>query len=810
MSIQHLFASVMLVFAIGIYQPLSAQHRNCSTMEYLEYQNQSNPDRAKQLKNIEEHTQHFISDPSNRIVDGVITIPVVVHVVYNGNNENISDAQVLSQINILNEDFRRTNADAANTPGVFAGVAVDTEIEFCLATVDPFGNPTNGITRTPTNVNSFSTNDNVKFNSTGGKDAWPRADYLNIWVCDISGGILGYAQFPGGPANTDGVVIDYLYFGDIGTATAPFDLGRTATHEVGHWLNLRHIWGDGNCNFDDFVTDTPTAGSANYTGLPCTFPGPNSCNSGANDLPDMFQNYMDYSDDACMNLFTRGQSDRMRALFNPGGARASLLNSTACGTVTPPTCDDGIQNGNETGVDCGGPDCQPCMGGCSYVTIDSEDFEAGFGVWNDGGTDCARSSNPNAANSGTYSILLRDNTSTSVLTSNNLDLSTYSEIQVSFSFIANSFDAADEDFWLQVSLDGGATFATVEEWNVSDEFINLQRTTGVATINGPFTATTQFRFRCDASDDTDQVFIDDITIQGCLGDVVDPTCDDGIQNGEETGVDCGGPDCMPCNTACTYSELDNEDFESGMGIWADGGSDCIRYSNATFANSGTYSIILRDNTSSSVMTAGSFNWTGVSEITVDFSYVVRSFDAADEDFWLQVSLDGGATFTTVEAWSLGDEFVNDIRENESVVIAGPFSGSTQIRFVCDASDNGDQVFIDDVVISTCSASGARTIGENEQETWMAHSRFQEEQAAIKVFPNPVKHELHIAYFAQELGNGQLLMTDITGKPLQVQAVEIGLGQQNWQMDASQLPAGIYFIQLKMADKQLTQKFVVVK
>ncbi|MCB0620751.1 MAG: zinc metalloprotease, partial [Saprospiraceae bacterium] len=305
-------------------------------MEYLEYQLQQDPKRAAKMEAIERFTQEYLANP-NRAVTGVVSIPVVVHVIYNNSTENISDAQVLSQIDVLNADFRRMNADQDNT----WPQAADSEIEFCMASTDPSGNPTNGITRTSTSVTAFSANDNMKFNSSGGKDAWPAGSYLNIWVCDLSGGLLGYAQFPGGPASTDGVVIDYAYFGTIGTATPPFHLGRTATHEVGHWLNLRHIWGDGPCSVDDFVTDTPTSDAANY-GCPI---GHVSCST-----TDMVQNYMDYTDDACMNLYTTGQKNRMRAVFDTGGARQSLLNSTACNGGTGATCSDGIQNGNETGV----------------------------------------------------------------------------------------------------------------------------------------------------------------------------------------------------------------------------------------------------------------------------------------------------------------------------------------------------------------------------------------------------------------------------------------------------------------------------
>ncbi|NNF36434.1 MAG: zinc metalloprotease [Saprospiraceae bacterium] len=349
-------------------------------MEHLEKEIQEDPKRMGRLLKIEEFTQRAIRSGSN--TRSVITIPVVVHVVYNTATENISDAQIQSQIDILNEDFRRLNADASNTPIEFQGVAADAEIEFCLATVAPNGAPTNGITRTQTTITSFGTNDQVKYTSSGGKDAWPSDEYLNVWVCDITGGILGYAQFPGGDAATDGVVNDYAYFGNIGTATPPFDLGRTMTHEVGHWLNLRHIWGDGGCGVDDFVSDTPTAGGPNYTGTPCTFPGPNSCNDGTGDLPDMFQNYMDYSDDACMNLFTSGQKARMNALFDLGGFRESLLTSNGCGTPLPPSCDDGYQNGEETGVDCGGPDCPACPT-CDDGVMNGE--ETGIDC---GGPDC--------------------------------------------------------------------------------------------------------------------------------------------------------------------------------------------------------------------------------------------------------------------------------------------------------------------------------------------------------------------------------------------------------------------------------------
>ena len=259
---------------------------------------------------------------------GVITIPVVVHVVYNTTAQNISDAQIQSQINVLNQDFRKLNADASSVPSVFAGLASDAQIEFCLAKRDPNGNATTGITRTQTTRTSFAySGDYIKYNSTGGKDAWDRNQYLNLWVGNLSGGLLGYAQFPGGAAATDGVVCTYTAFGTTGTAAAPFNKGRTATHEVGHWLNLYHIWGDDNgaCTGSDQVADTPNQANSNG-GCPA-FPKV-SCSNGPNG--DMWMNYMDYTDDRCMYMFTTGQKTRMDAVLVPGGFRAGLATSQGC------------------------------------------------------------------------------------------------------------------------------------------------------------------------------------------------------------------------------------------------------------------------------------------------------------------------------------------------------------------------------------------------------------------------------------------------------------------------------------------------
>ena len=262
---------------------------------------------------------------SRRMASGMVarkglptTIPVVVHIIHKIARENISDAQVKSQIAVLNKDYSATNTDKKIIPAVWKGLITSANIKFQLATKDPSGKASTGIIRTQTTKDSFGQDDAVKSSATGGADAWPTTKYLNIWVCSLGGGLLGYAQFPGGPVATDGVVILNTAFGTNGTATAPFNKGRTATHEIGHWFNLNHIWGDTqHCEGTDFVDDTPNQQQPNF-GKP-NFPHV-TCKNGPSG--DMFMNYMDYVDDDAMVMFTSGQVARMSATLD--GPRSTL------------------------------------------------------------------------------------------------------------------------------------------------------------------------------------------------------------------------------------------------------------------------------------------------------------------------------------------------------------------------------------------------------------------------------------------------------------------------------------------------------
>jgi PKD repeat protein len=307
-----------------------AQNHRCGTMENHQRLLQEDPNYGANMDAIEQMIQKRMQNDKSWRTSGVITIPVVFHVLYTTNNttQNVPLNRIQAQLDVLNQDFSATNTDVGNTPSVFQSLVANTGIQFCLAVRDPNGNITDGVIRKQTATTSFSTNDGIKFNTSGGDDAWPSSSYLNIWVGNLGGGLLGYAQFPGGAAATDGVVLLNGSVGGpgaLGTA-APYNRGRTATHEIGHWLNLRHIWGDANCG-NDFVADTPTQQTSNFS---CpSFPHV-TCSNGPNG--DMFMNYMDYVDDACMVMFTAGQSTRMNTSLT--STRASLLTSQGCVPVT--------------------------------------------------------------------------------------------------------------------------------------------------------------------------------------------------------------------------------------------------------------------------------------------------------------------------------------------------------------------------------------------------------------------------------------------------------------------------------------------
>jgi len=321
-------------FLVACILPFSvfSQQEKCFSSQLMAENLQRWPGLAQQRALLEQEMKAYEAThgakPKERMV---LTIPVVVHVVYKNSYDNISLAQIQSQIDVLNTDFRKQNEEIGNIPVLFSGLAADLEFQFCLVQFDPQGNSTSGVTRQQTFLSNIALmvapdgRRRLHYNDLGGTNTWNPNKYLNIWVARIGSGILGFATPPGtAPAAEDGVVVDPVYFGTVGIAefNTPNNLGRTATHEVGHYFNLFHIWGNGfnSCNDDDEVADTPKQRDP-YNGCP-NHPQ-SSCG-----ITSMFMNYMDYTDDGCMFMFTHGQKSRMTAALY--SARPDLLTNGSC------------------------------------------------------------------------------------------------------------------------------------------------------------------------------------------------------------------------------------------------------------------------------------------------------------------------------------------------------------------------------------------------------------------------------------------------------------------------------------------------
>lgn len=319
------FTLVLLPF-INAQRPVS----RCSTSEFYKKSVEEHPEILEKVKAIENFTENWIKENKHTAnFRAGITIPVVIHVVYRTPAGNISNEQIDSQIDVLNKDYQATNDEIVTVASGFQDDIANVGLEFCLAKRDPNGNATSGITRVQTNKMNIGNTHDIFHAGQGGADAWDEAHYLNIWVTELSAGYLGYAKYPGTAApGEDGAVISFLYFGTTGVAadSYPYNKGRTVTHEIGHYFNLLHVWGESeDCSSSDHVVDTPSS-SESYIGT-CPFSAQFSCGS-----QDMHMDFMYYTDDACLGMFSKGQKARMMAALN--GPRAGLLASNGCQLIS--------------------------------------------------------------------------------------------------------------------------------------------------------------------------------------------------------------------------------------------------------------------------------------------------------------------------------------------------------------------------------------------------------------------------------------------------------------------------------------------
>ena len=715
-----------------------AQTRQCDSDAYLAQEIQDNPRRLEILQEIEYQTQNYVhSHPSSRS-NAIVTIPVVVHVVYKNNNENISKERILSQIEALNADFRRLNSNKTNA----WPQAADVQIEFCLAVQDPFGKHTEGITRTSTTVTSFnSATDDVKYASRGGVDAWSRDAYLNIWVCEIGGSTLGYAQLPGGTPEKDGIVIDFESFGTTADVLPPFNLGRTTTHEVGHWLNLRHIWGASDCSSDDYVDDTPKANRPHYN---CEY-GAASCGA-----KNMIENYMDYSDDVCMSLFTLGQKNRMQSLFAINGFRYSILSSKGC--VQP----NGVVQST-------------CQDFKVELTFDNYPTETSWTLTNASGNIIFASPK--------YSTSVRGKTET---TTRCLDAGCYT---------FNIYDTYKDGICCKYGQG------------------NVRLLKGDSTLfeSGSYGAGTSFNFCFEGSDEAPANCEDGIkngseTGVDCGGGHCPdcPSCNDQIQNGSETGIDCGGDACAPCHTDTGGGEnttIPGAYFETGWDQWT-GGDDTKRYQ-GNFAFEGDFALQIQDNsTSGSTITSPTYDLHAYNSVGVSFAFYPNSMESG-ESFVLQYF--DGAVWHNVKTYKSGQDFQNGTFYEATVILLGDeyaMSTNAKFAFECKASTNADQVYIDKIEISGNPATGENRITTN------GFYIGEIPETEIRLYPNPARDHC-VIQCADEIENIQIY--NATGQEV-MRFDNVFADKQD--ITTEQLEPGIYLVFIEVDGKSHPKKMII--
>ncbi len=555
-------------------------------------------------------------------------------------------------------------------------------------------------------------------------------------------------------------------------------------------------------------------------------------------------------------------------------------------------------------------DCSP---GCTEY--DSTTAESGFGIWNDGGTDCRRSSSVNYTYEGTYSILIRDNSNAASSTyTDNLPFLGVDEIQLDFVYYPYSMETG-EDFFLEISLNGGNQYQLVKSWVSGQEFTNGQfYMESVMISDYQLTNNTRLRLRCDASTNTDRIYLDNLIISTCnpsqeeeddcllagqpcddgdectLGETYDLDCNcvDGISSDSDQDGVCSvldlddsdacipnpnHPNCDVCDTEgqlcddgdpCTLGEVydancdctgglytdfdsdgycvgndpddndpcvpdpstcpdescslfDSEDYEQSIGIWNDGGTDCQRISNTTYATSGSYSIRIRDNSGAqSSVYSDNINASTAQSIEVTFSFKANSMET-NEDFLLELSSDGGSTYSLVKDWKSGSDFSNNITYTVTTVInslAG-FTQTTRLRFRCDASTNSDQVYIDDVNIELCGtvATGdiiAASTTPDATDNAVISDRLgdlDQQDPIISIYPNPVQQNGTLQISVKDGASiNTLSLYDIYGRLHLTQ--EINKVSEIYTIAIGELQSGTYLVLVASESKTWPHKIII--
>lgn len=493
----------------------------------------------------------------------------------------------------------------------------------------------------------------------------------------------------------------------------------------------------------------------------------------------------------------------LSSLLDPAGTGALTLDGYDPGSGPQPTCSDGIQNGTETGVDCGGS-CPACDCNGTEVTLtlvfDNYPEETSWSITQGGGTVASGGTYASQADGSTLniSVCLADGCYDLIINDSYGD-------GICCSYGSGSYALTNGG----TTLASGGSFTSSETTNfcvgggpapTCSDGIQNQGETGV-DCGGPCAA-------CPTCSDG-------IQNQGETG--VDcggpcsacPTCSDGIQNGDETGVDCGGS-CSACDPgSCTDVTVNSHGFESGWGIWNDGGSDCRRNSSdANYSYSGSYSARLRDNTSSSVTTTDNLNLSAFEDVTIDFFFYARSMESG-EDFWVQYSTNGGSSYTTVASYSRGVSFENNSFYSASVDIAGPFTSNTRFRFRCDASGNSDWVYIDEVTISGCSNGNLAPITTSHINKSL-EEELDVELGDVLIYPNPTEGDLNVNFNLGQDEVVSLMVVDLQGRIVMNKPISGIEGFNTYALSTEALEKGTYMLVLNSELNRITKRFVVYK
>jgi hypothetical protein len=488
----------------------------------------------------------------------------------------------------------------------------------------------------------------------------------------------------------------------------------------------------------------------------------------------------------------------LSALLDPLGTGALTLDGFG-GSVTAPTCSDGIQNQGETGVDCGGP-CAPCACNGNIVTVSitfdnypeetSWTITSGTTVVASGGTygsqpDGSTLNIPVCLPNGCYNFTITDSYGDGICCAYGNGSYTVSSSAGTLASGGSFTTSQTTQFCV------GTTAATCSDG------IQNQGETGV-DCGGPCAA---------CATCTDGIQNQGETGVDCGGPCAAcATCSDGIQNQGETGVDCGGPNCAPC-AGCTTVQINFNNIETSWGIWTDGGTDAARMSDAVNSFSGTRSLRIRDNTSTSVITTTSQNFTSYANLTVQFVFRGVGMETG-EDFWLQISTNGGSTYTTVASYVFNSSLLNNTFYSATVPISGPFTSNTRIRFRCDASDDTDMVYLDDLRISGCQNAAMPLIDEAPAE--LKSAQLETPESVFSVYPNPANEVLNLSYQTELTERITISVIDMQGRVIRNEVLVAVPGANVFQVDTSSLIAGFYVIQVGSAELTHTKRFVVAR